>query len=162
SKSKALPLKQPASQSDSGSSLETNYNNYTPGNNVNAHMRPMTYDSMATNSLIAQPGTGLSSSLSHSPQKMLHGYGAPAAQKPQKLHKSSEDSKSSKKRWSTQLPLTTVTGSTSYQAFDHSSSHQPLTHSVLALPSTAPAHQPKPQQKAKHNGLAAATAAVAT
>ncbi|KAJ2208376.1 hypothetical protein IW145_000781 [Coemansia sp. RSA 521] len=121
----------------------------------------MTYDSMATNSLIAQPGTGLSSSLSHSPPKMLHGYGAPAAQKPLKLHKSREDSKSSKKRWSTQLPLTTVTGSTSYQAFDHSSSHQPLTHSVLALPSTAPAHQPKPQQKAKHNGLAAATAAAA-
>ncbi|KAJ2825710.1 hypothetical protein IWW50_002728, partial [Coemansia erecta] len=179
-KNKAQLPKQPVPPSDAGSSLETNYSHYTHGSNVNAHLRPMTYDSMATNSLIAQPGSGLNSSLSHSPpQKMLHGYGSSVASKAHKHHKSSDDHKqhhkssndrkphkssgdhtTTKKRWSVTLPMASVTASTSYQAFDHSAGRQPLTHSALALPTTA--HQPQPQQNVKYNGLAAAAAAAAT
>ncbi|KAJ1835602.1 hypothetical protein LPJ63_001012, partial [Coemansia sp. RSA 2711] len=145
-KSKAHPPKHatPQPQPDSGSSLETNYINYTHGSNVNAHMRPLTYDTLATNSLVAQPGSGLSSALSHSPPhhqqtQMLHGYGAPTAK--------------NARRWSTQLPATAATGGASYQAFDQSAAHQPLTHSVLALPTAAP-------QKPANNGLRAAAAAL--
>ncbi|KAJ2316499.1 hypothetical protein IWW52_003617 [Coemansia sp. RSA 2704] len=107
-------------------------------------MRPLTYDTLATNSLVAQPGSGLSSALSHSPPhhqqtQMLHGYGAPTAK--------------NARRWSTQLPATAATGGASYQAFDQSAAHQPLTHSVLALPTAAP-------QKPANNGLRAAAAAL--
>ncbi|KAJ2842592.1 hypothetical protein IWW36_005849, partial [Coemansia brasiliensis] len=133
--SKVQPLRQ-AFQPDSGSSLETDYMSYTHGSSSGSRSRPLTYDSLATGSLVAQPGSSLSSSQAQSPpQHMLHGYGTTAS--------SYGSNGNINRRWSTQQPLQSPTGGTSYHAFDHSAGHQTLTHSVLAAPQ-APDHHSIP------------------
>ncbi|KAJ2452753.1 hypothetical protein EV183_002732 [Coemansia sp. RSA 2336] len=130
--SKVQPLRQ-AFQPDSGSSLETDYMSYAHGTTGSVHSRPLTYDSLATGSLVAQPASSLGSSQARaSPQHMLHGYGAAP---------SSYDSNGNvSRRWSVQQPLQSSTGGTNYHAFDHSAGHQTLTHSVLAAPPASDSH----------------------
>ncbi|KAJ2633013.1 hypothetical protein H4R22_000786 [Coemansia sp. RSA 1290] len=130
--SKAQPLRQ-TFQPDSGSSLETDYMSYAHGSSGSARSRPLTYDSLATGSLVAQPASSLGSSQAQTPpQHMLYGYGTAPS------NYSSNGNIS--RRWSIQQPLQNSTGGTSYHAFDHSAGHQTLTHSVLAAPPASDSH----------------------
>ncbi|KAJ2611854.1 hypothetical protein H4S08_002954, partial [Coemansia sp. RSA 1365] len=113
---------------------------YVPAINMSAYPVPLTYDAVANSSIVSQAGSGLSSSLSRMPpQKMLHGYGPAATQSV-----STANRNSSAKRQGPCLPHTTLTGSTSYQAFGHTTDYRPLTSSVLALHTSS---KPQPTSK---------------
>ncbi|KAJ1799292.1 hypothetical protein LPJ59_001929, partial [Coemansia sp. RSA 2399] len=101
---------------------ETNYTQYTHGSDVNAHLKPVTYDTLSTCSMAAHAGSTASSVHTSGPQKA--------------------QGKSSHKHQRQSQPSV-------YQAFEYSASQQPLTSSVLAVSSaTQPA---KPRRKKKHH-----------
>ncbi|KAJ2795901.1 hypothetical protein H4R20_005717, partial [Coemansia guatemalensis] len=139
---KSMPPKQHACCPPGSASLtDTAYPLHASGVSMSACSVPLTYDALASSSsVVGQAGSGLSSSLSQMPsQKMLHGYGPSAAQST-----ATDNRNSSAKRSGTRPSHAALAGSASYQAFEHSTGHQPLTSSVLAL------HVPsQPQQAAK-------------
>ncbi|KAJ1874725.1 hypothetical protein LPJ57_004773, partial [Coemansia sp. RSA 486] len=164
SKSKQRPAKQaplpskllPASHVKTSTFYqETNYTHYKPGANVNAHMKPVTYNSVSMNSsMVAHAGSvkHSSSSGTSKPHK-THGYKnssaaglasiaaagtAAAGLAVASVAAAGKDEQSkAHRRWSQQAASNTqVAGAstaapnnTSYQAFDHSAGTQPLTSS---------------------------------
>ncbi|KAJ2537985.1 hypothetical protein EV175_006562, partial [Coemansia sp. RSA 1933] len=126
---------------------ETSYMQYTHGSNVNAHLKPITYNTMM-NSTISNNSLS-NNSLSNNSMVVQAGSTDSSAymSRPHKTHDKSSSHKHKKH-----------SQSTTYQAFEHSSSQQPLTSSVLAFdPAAKPAkHRKKkknqePQPDAHHN-----------
>ncbi|KAI9501242.1 hypothetical protein BX070DRAFT_254378 [Coemansia spiralis] len=105
---------------------EPNYTQYTHGSNVNAHLKPLTYNTVTNSPIIAQTSSTASSS-------------APLS-RPHKTHSQSSHRQQSH-----------VPASYSYKAFDHSATQQPLTSSVLAFnPTPSSSNIKKQKQPTSH------------
>ncbi|KAJ1726396.1 hypothetical protein LPJ61_005214 [Coemansia biformis] len=124
-----------------GSSLESDYLRYTHGSNVNAHLKPLTYDVIAGSAVASLASSGAAAGLSQMPAPaMLYGYGAPA-DKSSRAHAGAHVSKESLQGRPSAPPLPTAAArpaqpaataaTASYQAFSHSACQRPPPASAL-------------------------------
>ncbi|KAJ1848539.1 hypothetical protein LPJ73_003943, partial [Coemansia sp. RSA 2703] len=122
----ASKLNPPASATNTGYSTagtqyqEVNYTQYTHGSNVNAHLKPITYNKFSTNSsLVANAGststsiasTAATAGSSAKPGTLklqrVHGYGNAINTQGSSMATINEDQKKSRRRWSHQATIAT-------------------------------------------------------
>ncbi|KAJ2480765.1 hypothetical protein EV174_003635 [Coemansia sp. RSA 2320] len=174
------PYKSSAQNASSSPYLETSYTQYTHGNNVNAQLKPVTYDTYKPSSVLAQAGSSKSQStqapmpssrhrlqttLSHSQDAHAHphaGLGSGASphnhngtasnnSSNSNINVGAESNKDAWKRRNQHKQSAAAVANTSYQAFDYSAGPQPLTSSVLAFNSAAAMTQPHQHKKSSES-----------
>ncbi|KAJ2726164.1 hypothetical protein GGI07_000803 [Coemansia sp. Benny D115] len=140
------PNMAPVYTSGAGMHQEKSYLNYTHGSNVNAHMKPIQYETLSNSSMVAHAGsTATSLAASSSTSRPLNQYMATGSNGTMAALKDGTK-KSSRRQWTHHAkPNATA----SYQAFDHSASHQTMTSSVLAQ-STAALAQTRRNKHTSH------------
>ncbi|KAJ2880338.1 hypothetical protein H4R27_004784 [Coemansia aciculifera] len=152
------------------SQVEHNYTQYKHGSNVNAQLKPVTYDTFKGSSVMAQAGSNKSSSMASShPQQQRphrpHAHGKSGSQShgaalsTQAVAGSgassstssgvntggpSGESKSARQQWAYHNQSASGSMNSSYHAFDNSAGAHPLTSSVLAF-NSASNNQSHPQ-----------------